>query len=149
MNLSPRCLVAGALALAASSLCFPLRAADAPAPDLPSQVFAWDSMKPVPTPTGERRDAMNAPTSTLSKLACHISTLRPGERSSAPRLHPQEEFIIVKEGTIEATFDGRTALAPAGSIIFFAAGATTSMKNVGTVPATYYVLNYFAKTATP
>ena len=127
----------------------PSSGAEAPATSLPSQVFSWEAMKPVATPTGERRDVINGPSSTLEKLHCHISTLRPGERSSAPRLHPQEEVIIVKEGTIEAEYDGHTSVATAGSIIYFAAGAVTAMKNVGTTPATYYVLNYFPKKAAP
>ena len=109
---------------------------------VPSQVFSWDKMAIVKTPTGERRDVVDGPTATLGALRAHISTLNPGERSSAPRLHEQEEVIFVKDGQIEATYDGQTAVAAPGSLIFFAPHAVTSLKNVGTTPATYLELNY-------
>ena len=133
------------LSLIALAAVASLRAA---APDaLPSQVFSWDKLAVQKTATGEKRDVVDSPTQTLAKLSAHISTLNPGERSSAPRLHLQEEVIFVKEGQIEATFDGHTAIAGPGSMIFFEAHAVTSMKNVGTTPATYLVLNYFPQLA--
>ncbi len=129
-------------------------AAETPAPagKLPSRVYAWDQIEAsaTPTATGKRRLVFDTPTDTLDKVHCHISTLNPGERSSAPILHLQEEIIIIKEGTIEATYDGKAVNAPAGSVIFFAANAVTSLRNVGTVPATYYVINYYPpKAAAP
>ncbi|HTB63882.1 MAG TPA: cupin domain-containing protein [Opitutales bacterium] len=125
--------------------------APAPAPDatvgadgkMLSHVYNWDKMIVTPRPNGVRRDVFDAPTATLTKLHCHISTLNPGERSGAPSLHVQEEVIIVKEGTVEATYDGKSVTSGPGSVIYFAAGATTALHNPGTTPATYIVLNYF------
>jgi mannose-6-phosphate isomerase-like protein (cupin superfamily) len=110
---------------------------------LPSAVFEWDKMTVTPAAFGSRRQVFDGPTATLDKVHCHITTLNPGQTVAAPSLHLQEEIIIIKEGTIEATFDGKTALAPVGSIIYFAANAVTGLRNVGTVPATYYVISYY------
>jgi uncharacterized cupin superfamily protein len=55
----------------------------------------------------------------------------------------QEEVVIVKEGTIEATFNGQSQTVGPGSIIFFASGATTCLRNPGKVPATYTVIYYY------
>jgi len=120
---------------------------NAPAPSapakLPSTIFDWEKMKVTPTTNGVRRDVFDAPTPTLDKIHCHITTLNPGQNSGEPRRHLQEEVIIIREGTIEATVDGRTQTAGPGSVIFFAANAVTRLRNAGTGPATYTVLYYF------
>lgn len=114
-----------------------------PAAKLTSSVYVWDQLKPEPTPTGSRRAVLDGPTTTLDKLHCHISTLNPGEKSGEPRLHLQEEVIIVKEGTVEASSDGVVRTATAGSVIFFAAHSVTFLRNPGNVPATYTVVYYY------
>ena len=118
-------------------------AAAKPAEKLTSNVFVWDQLTATPTPTGSRRAVLDGPTTTLDKLHCHISTLNPGEKSGEPRLHLQEEVIIVKEGTVEASSDGVVRTAPAGSVIFFAAHSVTFLRNAGTTPAVYTVVYYY------
>ena len=109
-----------------------------------STIFDWEKMQPVPTTNGVRRTLFDAPTATLDKLNCHITTLNPGQASSAaPRHHLQEEIVIVKEGTIEATYDGHFQIVGPGSVIFFASGANTRLRNPGKVPATYTVIYYY------
>lgn len=115
----------------------------APAPHLTSTVYEWDKLPVTPTPKGVRRDVFDGPTATLDKAHCHITTLNPGENSGEPRLHLQEEVIIIKEGLVEATFDGKTQTAGPGSVIFFAANAVTRLRNAGDTPATYIVVYYF------
>ena len=118
-----------------------------PAPAVPaklaSAVFDWEKLPVETTATGVRRAVFDAPTATLDKAHCHITTLKPGANSGEPRRHLQEEIILVKEGTIEATFDGRTQTAGPGSVIFFAANAVTRLRNAGDVPATYIVVYYY------
>ena len=114
-----------------------------PAEKLKFNVYEWSKLEATPTPAGSRRAVLDGPTSTLDKLHCHISTLNPGEKSGEPRLHLQEEVIIVKEGTVEAISDGKVRVAPAGSVIFFAAHSVTYMRNPGTVPAVYTVVYYY------
>src|SRR5262245_21497839 len=114
----------------------PNPASAASAQKLASAVHEWDTMKVTPTEKGVRRDVFDGPTTALDKAHCHITTLNPGENSGEPRRHLQEEVIIVKEGTVEATFDGRTQTAGPGSVIFFAANAVTRLRNAGPTPAT-------------
>lgn len=114
-----------------------------PRAKLTSAVYSWDEMKIEPTQNGERRFLFDGSTTSLDKLHCHISTLNPGERSGEPRLHLQEEVIIVKEGTLEVTYDGEVRTAPAGSVIFFNARAVTALRNIGTTPVTYTVVYYY------
>lgn len=105
-------------------------------------VYDWEKMQPVAVTNGVRRTVFDGTTATLDKLHCHITTLNPGQVSGAPRLHLQEEIIIVKEGTVEAVSDGKVEAAPAGSVIFFQSHAVTQLRNPFKVPATYTVIYY-------
>jgi mannose-6-phosphate isomerase-like protein (cupin superfamily) len=114
-----------------------------PPDKLASAVYDWEKMAVIPTPKGVRRDVFDGPTATVDKAHSHITTLNAGENSGEPRRHLQEEIIIVKEGLVEATFDGRTQTAGPGSVFFFAANAVTRLRNAGTTPATYIVVYYY------
>jgi mannose-6-phosphate isomerase-like protein (cupin superfamily) len=116
--------------------------AKAPEAKLASAVYDWEKLPVTKMPTGVRRAIFDGPTETVDKAHVHSSTLNPGEKSGDPRKHLQEEIIIVKEGTLEANWDGHSQTAGPGSVIFFAAGATTFLRNTGQVPATYIVVYY-------
>lgn len=136
---TPACLAA--LLLACPAL--PAQSATpAPAAPLSSAVYNLDALEAVPTKTGVRRPVLHGPTTTLDQLHVHITTLNPGEKSGEPRLHLQEEVIVVREGTVEVHCDGRTTTAGPGAVIFFAARAVTALHNTGTTPATYTVIYY-------
>jgi mannose-6-phosphate isomerase-like protein (cupin superfamily) len=113
-----------------------------PKPNLPSSAFNWDSIKVVATKNGEKRQFFDSPTSTLENLEIHVSTLNPGEIAHPPHQHPEEELMIVKDGTVEALVNGKQIIVGAGSIVFQAANTLHSTKNVGTVPATYYAIKW-------
>jgi quercetin dioxygenase-like cupin family protein len=105
---------------------------------------AWDfaSLTATPTKVGEVRKVFQAPTATLDELECHITTLNPGETPHAPHKHPDEEVLVLKEGTIEAIQDGKTIRVGPGSVVFQAANQLHSVRNVGTTPATYVVIKW-------
>lgn len=114
----------------------------AAAAPLKSKVFDWASLTAVPIPNGERRAVLDGPTETVDLLHIHVTTLAPGKVSGPPVRHLQEEVLIVKEGEVEVSLDGTTQMAGPGSILFFAAGAVTGLRNVSAAPATYYVIYY-------
>jgi len=117
-------------------------ASPAPPAPLKSKVFDWASLTAAPIPNGERRAVLDGPTETVDLLHVHVTTLAPGKVSGQPVRHLQEEVLIVKEGEVEVSLDGTTQKAGPGAILFFAAGAVTGLRNIGTVPATYYVIYY-------
>jgi XRE family transcriptional regulator, regulator of sulfur utilization len=109
---------------------------------LGSQVFDWKDMVAKPNATGEVRTVVRAPTVTLDELEIHITTLKPGEASHAPHQHPNEELLIVREGTVEALVAGQLKRVGPGSLIFQASNQLHNIKNVGSTPATYHVVNW-------
>jgi quercetin dioxygenase-like cupin family protein len=109
---------------------------------LPSGVFNWAEMAVKATASGERRALAQQPTATLDELEMHITTLNPGERAHAPHRHPHEELILLKEGTLEAMINDRLIPMPAGSVLFIAPNDLHVVRNVGTTPATYFVVTW-------
>ena len=107
---------------------------------LNSAIFDWAARSVIATPVGERREFFDAATKTMRGLECHATTLRAGERAHPPHRHPDEELIIVKEGTLEVIINDRLQQAGAGSVFFFASNDLHGMRNVGPGQATYHVI---------
>lgn len=105
--------------------------------------FTWAELQAKPTgASGLSRQILKDPTATLDQLEFHMTTLPPGKTSHAPHQHPNEEIIIIKEGTVEALVDGVQKRLGPGSFIFQASNYLHGIKNVGDTPATYYVINW-------
>jgi quercetin dioxygenase-like cupin family protein len=130
--------------VAASTACAAVVWAQSPGkPVMNSTTFDWNLVKAAPTPTGQKRVFMRAPTLTLDQLAIHATTINPGERAHDPHRHWEEELIIVKEGTVESMQNGETTVVGPGSVIFEASNELHGLRNVGDTPATYLVIKWF------
>jgi quercetin dioxygenase-like cupin family protein len=114
-------------------------------PVMPASVFEWTTIEAKPTRVGARRDFFQSPTATLDELECHVTTVNPGESPHAPHQHPDEELMIVKEGTVEILSNGKTQSASAGSVIFHATNQLHGLRNIGKTPASYYVIRWKSK----
>ena len=109
---------------------------------LGSGVHAWESLTVEKTASGERRAVFDAATATVDRLETHVKTLAAGNAPHAAHRHPDEELVFVREGVVEATINGVSSLAPAGSVIFFASNDLHGMRNAGTSQASYFVLRW-------
>ncbi len=137
------------VALIAASGTFAVVGAQQPtAAILKSQVFDWTAMTAKENAYGSVRALVRAPTVTLNELEMHVTSLNPGQTSHAPHQHPNEELIILREGTLETLSLGQWKRIGPGSIIFNASNDLHGVKNVGTVPAVYHVVNW-KSTMTP
>jgi quercetin dioxygenase-like cupin family protein len=110
-----------------------------------SRVFDWTQLKPEASKTGERREVFDAPTATLDRLASHVTTLNPGQAPHPAHKHPEEELMIVRQGTLEVTLNGQTTRVETGGMIFCASNEMHGLRNVGTTPAIYYVIKWFPR----
>jgi quercetin dioxygenase-like cupin family protein len=119
--------------------------AQQPTPVLKSQVFDWSAATPKEVAYGSTRQFFRAPTVTLAELEMHVTTLNAGQTSHAPHQHANEELIIIKEGTLETLSLGVWKRVGPGSVIFNASNDLHGVKNVGTVPAVYHVVNWKEK----
>ncbi|HWA27715.1 MAG TPA: cupin domain-containing protein [Lacunisphaera sp.] len=118
-------------------------------PRISSKVYTWDSLAVKPTGVGERRDVADNPTPTLRTFECHISTLNPNQASHPPHTHPQEELIILRDGTLDVHINGVVTRVGPGSLFFFASNDPHNVRNVGDKPATYFVFNFATAATAP
>jgi quercetin dioxygenase-like cupin family protein len=109
---------------------------------LPSSVFDWNAMAAKQTEFGSSRQIVRAPTATLDELEMHFTTLNPGQTSHAPHKHVNEELIIIREGTVETLSNGEWKKLGPGSVIFNASNQLHGIRNAGTTPAAYHVVNW-------
>lgn len=117
-------------------------------PVLGSAVFDWNTIPAVPNDTGSVRSFFKEPTATVEQLEVHVTTLNPGKAPHPPHRHPNEEMIIVRQGTVEALVNGEWKRVGSGSAVFFASNQLHGLRNVGSEPAVYHVINW-KTTATP
>ena len=135
-----RDLAVAAIAASATLACVSL--AQEPKKVLDSTAWQWNELAAKKTDVGERRDVVRQPTRTLEELEMHITTLNPHTASHPPHTHPNEEMVIVKEGTLQAHVNGKEVVVTAGGMLFYASMQPHSVQNIGDTPATYYVINW-------
>jgi quercetin dioxygenase-like cupin family protein len=109
---------------------------------LDSTAWKWEEMQAKKTDVGELRQVVRQPTRTLDELEMHITTLNPHTTSHPPHTHPNEEMVIVREGTLQAHVNGKEVVVGPGSVLFYASMQPHGVKNVGDTPATYFVINW-------
>lgn len=107
---------------------------------LVSRIFDWTKLEVKPTRTGERRAVVDSPTTTLANFACHVTTLNPREAPHGAHHHPDEEIVLIKEGTLEVDLAGVKTTAGPGSIVFAASNDEHGWRNAGDTRASYYVI---------
>ena len=109
---------------------------------LDSTAWKWPDMQVKKTDVGELRSVVRQPTRTLDELEMHITTLNPRTASHPPHTHPNEEMVIVKEGTLQAHVNGKEIVVGPGSVLFYASMQPHAVQNIGDTPATYFVINW-------
>ncbi len=107
-----------------------------------SSAFDWNAVPVKETKVGNVRSFFDAPTATLEALELHVTTLNPGQEPHPPHRHPNEEMVIVREGTVEALVNGEWKRLGPGSVIFNASNQLHGLKNPGSAPAVYHVINW-------
>ena len=117
-------------------------AVDQVGPMIGSSVYDVFGMKATPNKTGSVRHVLEGPTATLERLEVHVTTLNPGEEPHPPHKHPNEEMLIIREGTLETLSNGTWKRIGPGGVIFNASNVPHGLRNVGTTPAVYHVINW-------
>jgi quercetin dioxygenase-like cupin family protein len=90
------------------------------------------------------RAVLNGETHTGYPIEVHETELAPGEMPHPPHHHVHEEMLIMREGMLEVTIQGRSARLGPGSVAYVASGEQHGWRNVGTSNARYFVLAFGA-----
>lgn len=70
----------------------------------------------------------------------HETTLQPGQMPHPAHKHTHTEFMLIREGTVEFTGNGKPYELGPGGVAYAASGEMHGLKNVGSVPANYFVI---------
>ena len=86
------------------------------------------------------RSIMKGKTPTGERVEAHETVLQPGAAPHAPHVHDHSEFWLVREGTVELTIGAKKYQLGPGGAGFAAGKEEHGIRNVGKVPATYFVV---------
>lgn len=87
----------------------------------------------------------NGPTDQLSGICTGMAILDPGASPHPPHRHPEEEFLIVSDGTGEIECDGKVTQVAAGAIMYCAGNTLHGITNTGKTPMTFYWSKWLAE----
>ena len=76
----------------------------------------------------------NGPTDQLAGICAGMAILEPGASPHPPHGHPEEEFMIVAEGTGEIECDGKVTPAGPGAMMYCAGNTLHGITNTGSAP---------------
>ncbi|GAB4021635.1 cupin domain-containing protein [Spirosoma koreense] len=125
---------------------FCLIAAISPLPNAPivANVYRWAEASVTRKAGVEQRTLLEGSTTDFRHLKVHATTLPAHQAPHPAHRHDDEELILIKEGALTVTIEGRTKTLGAGSVALMLPGDVHGFENKGDVPATYYVMRYEA-----
>lgn len=111
-----------------------------------SGVYKWAEHLVEKGDLRESRKILEGVSPHFEYLKIHATTQYPGAKpSKAHANEDKEECIIVKEGKMKITIEGKSQILEAGGVILLMPQQTHSIENIGNSNLTYYVLKYKAK----
>jgi mannose-6-phosphate isomerase-like protein (cupin superfamily) len=107
---------------------------------LPSATYPFSELPMTSENGAEFRPILKGKLATSESLEVHETTLPPGAMPHAPHHHVHSEMWLIREGTVQLTINGTSHVIGPGSVGFVHSNDEHGIKNVGTTPATYFVV---------
>ncbi len=109
---------------------------------LSSSAFPFKDLQPHANQngSGEMRSVVKGSVPTGEQVEVHETTLRPGATPHPPHRHKHSEFWLIRSGRVEITINGKGHRLGPGSVAFAASNDEHGIKNIGAIPANYFVV---------
>ena len=107
---------------------------------VPSKVYLFEELTLHHTDKVDYRPIVDGKTVDGCKFSVHESALPPNQEPHPPHHHTGEEMFLMIDGTLEVTINGKASRITKGGVAFIGSGDEHGIRNVGTVPAKYFVI---------
>lgn len=114
------------------------------APKLPNIVVDESKAKVTHETFGDLRIYFDGATDQVRAMTAGSLRLKPGMSPHPPHEHPEEEFMVITEGTGEVTVEGKPFKVGPGSMMYCAAGKLHGIVNTGKTPLLFYFYKWKA-----
>ena len=111
---------------------------DAAGAKLSDAVISSAAAKAVKQPFGDGLVYFDGPTDQLKSMTAGSLRLNPGMEPHPPHNHPEEEIMVITEGTGEILINGKKLQVGPGAMMYSAANKTHGIFNNGKVPLMFY-----------
>jgi mannose-6-phosphate isomerase-like protein (cupin superfamily) len=115
------------------------------APKLEDGVISYTGLPPVVDNGCTAYVHYNGPTDQLATLCTGMAVLVPGATPHPPHRHPEEETMIIAEGTGEMYVAGKTTQIKRGDIMYVAGNVEHGVLNTGSTDMVFYWSKWIAK----
>ncbi len=131
-------------AAAAALPFFGARNAEAARDKLPDVTIDEKNAKISRAPFGDLRIYFDGPTDQLKAMTAGSLLLKAGQSPHPPHQHPEEEFMVITEGTGEISIDGKITKVGPGSMMYCGANKLHGIVNTGKKPLLFYFYKWKA-----
>jgi mannose-6-phosphate isomerase-like protein (cupin superfamily) len=111
---------------------------------LPTTTIVAEKVKLTKEEFGDLRIYFEGATDQVKSMTAGSVLLKPGMSPHPPHQHPEEEFMVVTEGTGEISMDGKITKVGPGSMMYSAAQRLHGIVNTGKTPLLFYFYKWQA-----
>ena len=122
------------------SACLAAQDKDQEQNSLRSGAYTFENLPVQVSNDAQFRQVLKGKLATGESLEVHETTLPVGGAPHPPHHHVHSEMWLIREGTVELTIKGQNYRLGPGSVGFVHSNDEHGIKNVGTTPATYFVV---------
>ena len=105
-----------------------------------SQTFRFEDLKVKENGQNRSRDVFDGLTHGGYHIDLHQTELAPGAAPHASHHHLHPELLMLREGTLEVTIEGKVTTIGPGSLIYVASNEEHGWRNISSTRAHYFVM---------
>jgi len=98
-------------------------------------------------PFGDLRVYFEGSTPGLKSLVAGSLLLKPGQQPHPPHTHPDEEIMVITEGSGQISLNGKTSNVVPGSVMYVTPNYLHGVLNTGQTPLMFYYVKWIAKSS--
>lgn len=94
---------------------------------------------------GDLRFFVEGSTGQLKGLTVGSLELKPGQSPHPPHTHPEEELMIITDGSGEISLEGKVTKVSPGSVMYAGSNRLHGIVNTSSAPLTFFWIKWMAK----